>query len=156
MSRKVMAAWFAVVGMLALVAIGWLISPSEAHGRGLIVLDVPADVDVAIDDHALKACVHEYRAPDSCKQAPRPGFSRRYAWSAIRGQPIVVSASRGAQRLAPRTISIAILGPTPHLRLDDVSFDWVDVGGVEVSRDGAVFVDHAGRVVGPVGPSDPD
>jgi hypothetical protein len=156
MSRKVMTAWFAIVGIPAMVALGWLISRSDAHSRSILVLDVPADVDVVIDDHPLKACVHEYRAPDSCKQAPRPGFSRRYAWSVIRGQPIVVSASRGAQRLAPRTIPIAVLGPTPHLRLDDVSFDWVDVGGVEVNHDGAVFVDHGGRVVGPVGPSDPD
>jgi hypothetical protein len=114
------------------------------------------DVDVVIDDRPVLRCTHEYQAPASCKKVAQPGWSRRYAWSVLRGQAVVVSASRGTQRVAPRTVPIGIDGPTPHLRLDDASFQWVDIGGVTLDNDVAVFVDHDGGVVGPVGPSEPD
>lgn len=155
MSQKGIA-WFAVVGIPLIAGMGWLISRSESHGRSMIILDVPSDVDVVIDDRPLRPCVHEYRVPESCKKTAQPGWSRRYRWSVIRGQAVVVRASRGTKRVAPRTVPIALAGPTPHLRLDDATLEWVDLGGVTLDNNVAVFVDHAGRAVGPVGPSDPD
>jgi hypothetical protein len=156
MSRKVMTAWFAVVGIPLIAGMGWIISRSESHGRSMIILDVPSDIDVVIDDRPLLRCTHEYRAPESCKKVSQPGWSRRYAWSVIRGQTVVVSASRGTKRVAPRTVPISIDGPTPHLRLDDATFEWVDVGGVRIDNGVATFVDHDGRAIGIAGPSEPD
>lgn len=153
--RRRLQAWFVVVGVPLLAALGWLIGRSDPPGgRGLLIVDVPADVTVTIEGRDLRPCKDEYRPHGGCSPTPTPGFSRRYAWSVLRSRPVEVIASRGTSR-ATTAITAPLEGPTPHLLLSD-DFSWRVVGGTRMDGDDAVFVDANGTVIGPAGPSEPD
>jgi hypothetical protein len=155
MQRRRLQVWFVVLGVPLLVAIGWLLRQSDPPGgRGLLILDVPADITVTVEGRALRPCKDEYRPHGGCTATPTPGFSRRYAWSVLRARPVEVTASRGTATTST-TVTAPAEGPTPHLVLGE-SFSWRVVGGTRMDGDDAVFVDDAGRVIGPAGPSEPD
>jgi len=153
--RKKATLAFVFVGLPVLAGIAWLMASTEPHGRGYLMLDVPADVDVSIGGHALRRCADEFEPPASCKDEPTPGWSRRFVWSVPRGQAIDVIAVRGARRAASSPM-VSAEGPTPHLRFDDETFAWVDLGGVIMKGKTAYFVDKAGVEMGLVGHSEPD
>ena len=148
-------AFLILVAVPLLGLLAWLLVPAGHPGeRGLLIVDVPADVAVTIEGRALRPCRDEYRPHGGCSATPTPGFSRRYAWMVRRTQPVEVVASRGTARTTT-TITAPLEGPTPHLLLAE-DFSWRVVGGTRIDGDHAVFVDNSGQVVGPAGPSEPD
>lgn len=154
-SRRRLQVWFVVVGVAILGALWWLMARTDPPGgRGLLILDVPADVTVTVETRALRPCHDEYRPHRGCSATPTPGFSRRYAWSVLRARPVEVTATRGTTTTST-TVTAPVEGPTPHLVLAE-TFSWRVVGGTRMDGDDAVFVDDSGRVVGPAGPSEPD
>ena len=153
--RQVRLGYFGFIMVPLLAVFVWWLSGQETPGRGLVVLDVPADVTVVIDERPLKPCAHEYKAPKSCRPEPRPGFSRRYAYEAYRDTDLHIEAKRGAAVVAI-DVHVDATAPAPHLRFDGQMMGWIDLGGVRVTNNVAEFVDKEGQVVGPVGPSEPD
>jgi hypothetical protein len=148
-------AWLILVAVPLLGLLAWLLVPAGAPGeRGLLIVDVPADVTVTIEGRTLRPCTDEYRPHGGCSATPTPGFSRRYARAVRRTHPVEVVASRGTARTTT-TITAPLEGSTPHLLLAE-DFSWRAVGGTRIDGDHAVFVDNSGQVVGPAGPSEPD
>lgn len=152
--RQVRMGYFAFIALPLLAVFVWALTRGEPPGRGLVIIDVPADVTVVIDERPLKPCAHEYQAPKSCKVEPRPGFSRRYGYEAYRDTDLHIEAKRGVAVVAT---DVHVDAPAPHLRFDGEAMAWINLGGVRViDGKNAVFVDTAGNDVGPVGPSEPD
>jgi hypothetical protein len=148
-------AWFVFVGLPSLALVGWSMTRAANPARGLLILDVPADVAVTVEGRPLQPCKSEYRPHKGCHATPTPGLSRRYAWPLVRERAVEVVAARGPHRTTT-TVTAPAEGPTPHLGFDDDTFSWRVVGGTRMEGNDAVFVDDQGRVVGPAGPSEPD
>jgi hypothetical protein len=153
--RQVRASYFVFIGLPLLGFFVYFLTRGDPQGRGLVIIDAPADVTVTIDERPLLPCKHEYNAPTSCKVEPQPGFARRYGYEAYRDTTLHIVASRGSLK-ATIDAHVDATAPAPHLRLDGDAFAWVDVGGVRVTNGKAFFVDKNGAVVGPVGDSEPD
>lgn len=151
MHRRRMTIWFVLLGVPLFVALGFVMRRAEPHGRGLLLADVPSDVSVAVGDDVLRPCADEYRPLEGCNPALAPGASRRYRWSVVRGAPIAVWAHRAGES-AKFDLLPPPEGPTPHLVLDEPSFEWRAPDGTKVDERGdALFVDAEGKVVGPAG-----
>lgn len=156
MHRGRVTAVVLIVAVPLLAGIAWLLSRAEPDGRGLLIIDVPADVAVSVGGRALRPCTDEFHPHGGCSDKPTPGFARRYRWSVIRGSTVDVVASRGTETTTT-SVTAPPTGPTPHLRVDESPLAFHTVGGTTVDEKGtAHFVDNAGRVIGTAGPSEPD
>jgi len=140
--------WMVVLVMPLLAGLSWLLQRGERHGRGLLILDVPADVAVRVGGRDLRPCADEFEPAVSC--SPVSAAARRYRWAVVRGQPIEVEGAR-AQAVAKHVVAVPVQGPTPRLILEVEPFSWKVSGGTRMDGKVAVFVDDAGAVTGPVG-----